>query len=209
MLDRRVSAIVRKTNKGLRLEELEGQLYEIDYSDTAPEGERSARVDVLETIEKAMGIIYEQQENPRPYGPRYHGLLITVVSDMYGEGNRLKLAKAIGGRRLTTEAYVEDAESLAKLLTDIATGEAHDGAIIIDDKTGKVVGYHAWLLSFPFDVDGAMMTNNGDGTRKSIAQQYSEWEWVDAAYTMSEGDGCVRKYVKGEITKLRQPYNLN
>jgi hypothetical protein len=201
---KRYSAEVQESPEGYELTALEGELFETDYSDVFSDNELETQIDLQETIERSLEIIHERVSGEYEQDP-FHGLIV-VLADVYKSGGSLPLSIPIAQRRLTMESYVTDAESLAEILYEIGKGKDHDGAIIIDSTTGKIIGYHIWLLTFPYKLDGEEPVNNGDGTRKSIAHQYSKWSWVPMAYTMSEADGVIRKYDNGEVTKLSGPY---
>jgi hypothetical protein len=204
MSRKRFSLTVVETPSGFDIEELEGDLYETDYSDLFPAGEPlETRNNVPKVVEDALGIIHQREMERNGYElSDFHGLIV-VVADIYERGGKLPLAIPIGGERHVIDGYVTGAEETADLLYEIGSGRDHDGAIIIDRKTGKILGKHMWLLSFPFDFTGGYTNKrNGDGTRKSIAQQYSEWAWAGEIYTMSESDSLVRRYNGGVVERI-------
>ncbi|MEM5793354.1 MAG: hypothetical protein QXY45_03300 [Candidatus Aenigmatarchaeota archaeon] len=194
---------------GLDIEMTEGEILEIDYSNlyNGKETLYDDPTELLTTIEEALRIVYRRI---RDEGRKFHGIMV-VVADVYGREKKLPLSKPIGGLRRDLNENIIDPNQLADILYRIATSENHDGAIVIDERTRKVLGHAVLLLYSIVEMEGDEKTQNGKngGTRTSIAEEYWRWNWVEAIYTMSEG-GTTRRYRRGlgeEILPSFQNYS--
>lgn len=178
-----------------------------------------------EVLEDALRLVVEKERHGMTYG-----LLVTVVDLEYddehkfGDRKILKLAEPINGTPLFVRdiygqgLYVSDrgvgVEGLANFLYWVETCEQHDGSVVIDGPTSRVLLYNTNLVNIGIaSSNGNNPHENGDrGTKRLNAERYSKNAWVERIYTLShrkDGSPVITTYVKGITEKIPLQKHVN
>lgn len=135
--------------------------------------------------------------------PGYHGTIV-VVADVTGNNCKLPLVRPADPNGVLYHPYppyfVTDPEDFTRFLYNIACGEQHDGAVLVDRGTSQVLAYNLKLDMLP--LKAIIQPRNNDnsqehnGLRTDAARNYSKMRGVVRVYTASER-GYMREYHKG------------
>lgn len=165
----------------------------IDYSKEL-QSERHIASDTDIVVHKALS-----QAGEHSIAGKHTGALV-VVADIFGNNGILPLAEILNEIRPNLgRVYAEDPEALGSLFLDISDKDNphHDGAIIIDDQTSRVLDANVHLIPPPF-MNGNHREPHYRGTRHRTAATYSRISVVRYVGCIGHGKDSLVAFRNGE-----------
>ncbi|MFH1420891.1 MAG: diadenylate cyclase [Candidatus Aenigmatarchaeota archaeon] len=135
--------------------------------------------------------------------PGKHTGTLVVVANIFGNKGKLPLAEILNEERPDLgRVYAKDPEELSRVLLEISDKSSpfHDGAIIIDDDTSRVLDCNVLLIPPPF-INGSEHEEHYRGTRHKTAVDYSRLSTTMLTCCLSiNGENVLKEFRRGAIT---------